>query len=82
MDNKVVVGLDGGTGTLLVENGGTLETINLEVGRDRTNTSGSTGTATVRGKGSTIIVSTEGGLFSAPYDYEAGFARVGRGVPR
>ena len=32
------------------------------------------------GANSTIIVSSENGVFESPYDYEAGFARVGRGA--
>jgi fibronectin-binding autotransporter adhesin len=74
VDNLVRIGHNGGDGTLLVEDGGTLDTYFFEVGRN----AGSVGVATVTGAGSTIIVSSENGTFYAPYDYEAGFARVGR----
>jgi T5SS/PEP-CTERM-associated repeat protein len=74
IDNLVRIGMDGGDGTLLVEDGGTLDTYFFEVGRN----AGSVGVATVTGTGSTIIVSSENGTFYAPYEYESGFARVGR----
>ena len=82
IDNTIRIGLDGGTGTLLVEAGGEIETEFFEVGRVRGSSAldGGMATATVTGTGSTIIVSSEGGTFSVPYDYEAGFARVGRGT--
>ena len=44
----------------------------FEVGRD------ATGTATITGAGSTVIVSNDEGRFYGPYDYEAGFMRVAR----
>ena len=73
LDNTVQIGrASGAAGTLLVEAGGQLETLHFEVGRE------GEGTATVTGSGSTIIVSNDDGRFSAPYDYEAGFLRVGR----
>lgn len=76
VDNIVRIGFNGGVGSLLVEDGGTFETLFFEIARN----AGSTGMATVTGAGSTVIVSNEGGLFSEPYSYEAGFVRVGRGV--
>ncbi len=72
--NATRIGLDGGDGTLLVEDGGTLETLFFEVGRN----AGSIGNATVTGTGTTLIVSTENGTFPAPGNQDSGFARVGR----
>ncbi len=72
-DNVIKVGQGGGTGSLTVENGGTVETLWLEVARN-----GATGTVNIDGVGSTIISSTETGMWSVPYDYEAGFVNIGR----
>ena len=52
-DNTVQVGRNGGTGTLLVDAGAVLSTLQFEVGRD------GTGTATITGEGSTVIVSND-----------------------
>lgn len=70
-DNTVQVGR-GGTGTLLVENGGIVSTLQFEIGR-----SGS-GTATITGAGSKIIASNDNGRFTGGFDFEAGFVRVAR----
>ncbi len=75
VDNSTRVGLDGGDGTLLVEDGGRLESIFFEVGRNDL----STGRVVVSGEGSEILVSSETGLFAEPFTYEAGFAVIGRG---
>jgi len=73
-DNIIRVGYNGGQGALLVEDGGNIETLFFEVARN----AGSTGVATITGAGSEVIVSSEFGRFSPPFDFESGFARVGR----
>jgi len=70
LDNTVQVGRYG-TGTLEVTNGGVVSTLQFEVGRS------GTGTATISGSGSKIIASNDGGLFSDPFAFEAGFVRIG-----
>jgi T5SS/PEP-CTERM-associated repeat protein len=70
-DNTVQVGYYG-EGKLEVTNGGLVSTLAFEVGRY------GTGTATISGPGSKMIVSNDGGLFGEPYAYEAGFVRVSR----
>lgn len=76
VDNSTRIGLDGGNGTLLVQDGGRLDSIFFEVGRGEM----STGRVVVSGSGSEILVSSETGLFAEPFTYEAGFAVIGRGA--
>jgi T5SS/PEP-CTERM-associated repeat protein len=73
LDNVVSVGFAAGaTGSLLVESAAQVKTLFLDVGRN------GTGTATVSGAESAIIVSNDNGRFSGAFDYEAGFVRVGK----
>ncbi|MCP4246030.1 MAG: hypothetical protein GY778_03180, partial [bacterium] len=72
IDNTVQVGRFGGTGTLTVDQAATLRTLQLEAGRD------GSGTLTLSGDGTQVIVSNDHGRYSDPYGYQAGFARAGR----
>ena len=76
VNNGVFVGGlgGGGAGTLTVAAGATLKTHDLQ----SRGSNGDTGVITVTGVGSTIILSNDGGRFSAPFDYEAGFLLVAR----
>ncbi len=73
-NGDVRVGREGGSGTLNVLDGATVESIAFVVGRD----AGSVGDVTISGAGSTVIVSPEHGNFNEPYGYEAGWMNVGR----
>jgi T5SS/PEP-CTERM-associated repeat protein len=71
-DNVVHVGREG-AGTLLLESSALVSTLSFQLGQGATGD----GTLMMTG-GSTIIASNDGGRFSDPYDYEAGFARFSR----
>ena len=72
--NNIRIGTSG-TGELDVNNGGLVDTLFFEVGRN----TGSNGTASIDGSGSKILVSTDNGHFpAAAYANEGGFARVAR----
>ena len=76
-DNGIWVGLEGGTGTLEVLDGGLVETLDFRVGRS------GVGRAVIRGVAadgsrSRVMVSPAGGKFSGVYADAGGFVRVGR----
>ncbi|HET6156890.1 MAG TPA: cadherin-like domain-containing protein [Dongiaceae bacterium] len=71
-DNQIGVGREG-AGTLIVQEGGLVKTLNLQIGRY------GSGAVSIDGAGTQVIVSNDEGLSSEPYAYEAGFVRVTRG---
>lgn len=70
-DNTVQVGRHG-EGTLLVERGASMGTLQFEVARN------GSGTATITGAGTTVLASNDEGLFSGEFSDDAGFVRAGR----
>jgi len=72
VDNTVQVGRDAGTtGTMLIENGASLFTSWLGVGRE------GTGVVVAQGDGTELFISMEDGRFSGEFVNEAGFVRAG-----
>jgi T5SS/PEP-CTERM-associated repeat protein len=72
-DNTIQVGRVG-QGVLEIENGATVNTLDLELGREA---SGS-GEVIARGDGTRIIATSQNGRFSDPFAFESGFVQVGR----
>ena len=72
IDPTIRVGNQGGDGTLIVQDGAVINTLQLDVGRD------GTGLAILRGEGTHFIASNDVGRFSDPFFNFAGFVRVGR----
>ena len=70
-DNAVFVGREG-QGTLRVEAGAEVSTLELSVGRN------GNGEAHITGLGSVVSVTPVNGRFSGEFDFEAGFVEVGR----
>jgi len=68
-DNAISVG-DEGNGTLVVEDGGTVNTLNLEVARR------GDGTVTLRGSDTEVIASTDFGTYDGEFSFEAGFVEI------
>ena len=69
--NTVQVGRVG-KGSLVVDNGAEVSTLQFEVGRR------GDGDATISGQGSKVTASNDNGLFSGQFAFESGFARIGR----
>jgi T5SS/PEP-CTERM-associated repeat protein len=77
VDNDLIVGgFAGGTGTLTVSGGATLNAFFVQIGRGGVGSL--TSTMTITGLGTTVNVSNDFGHFGEPFLLEGGFLRVAR----